>query len=387
MMKNKIKTITSRVPKMNIDKSNSVCPPIWLTSTFFQKNLIQKPQFEYSRVQNPTRQMLEEKLTEIEGGVGAVATCSGQSATALVLSSLHADDHIISNHNAYDGTFRLLNKVFKNFKLRFDLADLTDLKQLQSKISKRTKFIWFETPTNPLLEIIDIKKVSEIAKKNNVKVLVDNTIAGPCSQKPIKLGADIVLHSLTKSISGHTDVTGGALIVKDKSYLEELKFLHHTLGVSLSPFEAFMSMRGIKTLVCRTKQSENSALKVARFLQKSRKVKKVIFPALKNHPNHEIYKKQMSGPGSLISFEINGTNSDINTMLNKLKLILIASSFGGPESLIQHPLSMIDQTELINQDKNKIGENLLRLWVGLEDSRDLIADLDQALQSVDNRKV
>lgn len=348
---------------MNINKNlKPIVPPIILSTTFAQ---IQPAQEGYSRFDNPTRQVLENKLASLEKGKFALAFSSGSAAGATVLANFKAGYHVLCSQDVYEGTFRLLTKVFSKFNLKFSLVDMTKPVNIEKSISKNTKLIWLENLTNPLLKIVDIRKVCKIAKRRGVKVLVDNTFTTPVFQNPLKLGADIVLHSLTKYIGGHHDVTAGAIILNDKKLFKKIKFLQHTIGAVPSSFDCFLVLRGIKTLSIRMKKHQENARKIVKFLKSSKEIKKVIFP----------------GFSGMIAFWIEGDKKRTVRFLKKLKLIKIAQSLGGPETIVQHPTSMIT-FPLSKSDREKIGltDNLIRMSVGLEENhQSIINDLKQAL--------
>lgn len=347
---------------MNVNKNlKPIVPPIILSTTFAQNRPAQEG---YSRVDNPTRQVLENKLALLEEGKFALAFSSGSAATTTVLTSLKSGDHILCSQDVYEGTLRLLTKVFIKFNLKFNLVNMTKPANIEKSIKKNTKLIWLENLTNPLLKIIDIRKISKIAKRKGIKILVDNTFATPIFQKPLKLGADIVLHSLTKYIGGHHDVTAGAIILNDKKMFKKIKFLQHTIGAIPSPFDCFLILRGIKTLPLRMKKHQENAQKIVNFLKSHPQIEKVSFP----------------GFSGIIAVWIKGDKKRIIRFLKKLKIIKIAHSLGGPETLVQHPVSMM--TFSLPKSKIKkmgITDNLIRMSVGLEEIKFIIKDLNQAL--------
>jgi len=340
---------------------DSVIEPIFLSTTFSQK----KPsQWGYSRVDNPTRLNLEKELAILEKAKHSLAFSSGSAAITTLLSTFKSGDHILCHEELYEGTLRQLEKVFKKFGLVFDLVNFFDVNKVQQSINQKTKLLLFENITNPTLKVIDIKKIVSLAKKNRIKVAVDNTICTPIFQNPLCLGVDIVIHSLTKFINGHHDVTAGAIMLNNKKLFRQLKFFQHTIGAVPSPFDCFLVSRGIKTLMLRMKQHQKNAQKISLFLKKQRQIKKVFFP-------------NVSG---LLSFWLKGNNKKVKRFLNRLKLIKIAHSFGGIESTILYPVSMM--TFSFSKEKMKelgITNSLLRMSVGLEEVDSILNDLDQAL--------
>lgn len=340
---------------------NSIVEPIFLSATFSQK----KPsQWGYGRVDNPTRLSLEKELAILEKAKHGLAFSSGSAAVAALFLIFKSGDHILCHEELYEGTMRQLEKVFKKFGLVFDLVNFSDLKKVQQSINKKTKLLFFENITNPTLKVINVKEIAGIAKKNKIKVAVDNTICTPIFQKPLCLGADIVIHSLTKFINGHHDVIAGAIMLNNEKIFKQLKFFQHTIGAVPSPFDCFLMGRGIKTLSLRMKRYKESAEQVSWFLNKHKQVKKISFP----------------GVSGLVSFWLKGDNIETKRFLGRLKHIKIAHSFGGVESTILHPSSMM--TFSFSEKKMKelgIANSLLRLSVGLEEIDLIIKDLDQAL--------
>lgn len=366
--------------------TGAIITPIDLSTIFAQKEP-GEPEFQYGRVHNPTRSVLEKTMAQLESGNFGLMFSSGQAAATTILSVFEKEDHIICSVDVYEGTIQLLEKVFKKFGIEFDIIEMTE-ENLRKSIRKNTKLVWFETPTNPLLKIIDIKKVSEIAKEHKIKVLVDSSFATPILQEPLKLGADIVLHSLTKFINGHNDVTAGAIVLNDEELYEKLKFLQYTLGAVPSPIDCFLILRGLKTLSIRMKKHGENALKIAKFLENHKKIEKVIFPGLESHTNHKLAKIQMNGFGGVVSFCVKGDLKSTVKFLKNLRLISIAQSYGGAETVVQHPIKMMASSfKSLNLSKEEvekkgITDNFLRLSLGLEDSNDLINDLKQALEKI-----
>lgn len=371
----------------NYQGSGDVVIPIHPSTTFARTN-VYKPTggYEYSRTGNPTRDAVEKNLAGLENGKFGFAYSSGLAGETNVLFLLKGGNHVIVGDDVYGGTRRLFTQVFKPFSLNFTFMDLSGEKgsiQLKKSLKKNTKMLWLESPSNPLLKIIDIEKVSSVAKKYNILTVVDNTFASPYFQQPLKLGADIVLHSTTKYLSGHSDTVGGAVITNNKKIADRLRFLQNAVGAILSPFDSFLLARGIKTLAVRMEKHQENALSIACFLQKQKMVKKVYYPSLKSHSGYEIAKKQMKGFSGIVSFELKGSLKKAIKFMQSLKLIFIAESLGAVESLIEHPASMT-HASIDPKEREKIGlsDGLIRLSVGIEDKEDLIADLSQALRKI-----
>lgn len=363
--------------------TGSVMPPVFQTSTFAQTSP-GKPigDYEYSRAANPTRTALEESLASIENGVRGLAFASGLAATDAVMKILKPGDEVIATDDLYGGTYRMFTRVYEAFGIKFHYVDMTNFKKLESLINQNTKLIWLETPTNPLMKLADIAEIGKISKKNQLLFAVDNTFATPYLQKPLDLGADIVMHSATKYLGGHSDVIAGALIVKDEALGEQLHFQQFATGATLGPMDSFLVLRGIKTLHLRVQRHCENGEKVVDFLCSHPKIKTVYYPGLPSHPYHEIAVKQMSGFGGMVSFTfVSGKKEDSIQFLEKLKVFTLAESLGGVESLANHPALMTHAS--IPEDKRKevgITDDLVRLSVGIEDADDLIADLKQALE-------
>ena len=362
--------------------TGAVMTPVYMTSTYLQSTP-GKPvgDYEYSRGGNPTRTALEDALASIENGVRGLAFSSGLAATDCVLRSFKSGDEIIAMDDLYGGTYRMFTRIYKDSGLKFHFVDMNDFDKLKSLINSNTKLIWVETPTNPLMKLADIRAIADIAKANNILFAVDNTFATPYLQRPLDLGADIVMHSATKYLGGHSDVIAGALIVKDKALGEQLHFQQFATGATLGPMDSYLVLRGIKTLHLRMERHCENGEKVAEFLNNHPKIAKVFYPGLKDHPYHEVAKKQMSGFGGMVSFTFeSGQKADAISFLEKLKVFTLAESLGGVESLANHPALMTHAS--IPEDKrreNGISDDLVRLSVGIEDIEDLLADLEQAL--------
>ncbi len=363
------------------DKSTgAVVVPIYQTSTYQQEEINVHKGFEYSRSGNPTRQALEECLAVLENGRFSLAFSSGLAAEHAVLSTLKPGDHVIAAEDMYGGTYRLFEQVFKPYSLKFTYVRGSTV-DFEKAITNSTKLFWIESPTNPLVRLIDISGMSAIAHKNNIKVVVDNTFASPFFQQPLILGADLVVHSTTKYISGHSDLIGGALIVNDGDWYDTLKFLQNAVGAVPGTFDCWLTLRGIKTLPVRMKQHEENAFRVAEFLESHPQITRVYYPGLQSDPCHDLARRQMSGFGGMISFKLNqGDEKSANSFFKKLKIISLAESLGGVESLICYPSAMTHGS-VPEEKRNAIGvtHDLIRLSVGIEDVEDLIEDLSQAL--------
>ncbi|MCD0470137.1 cystathionine gamma-synthase [Flavobacterium sp. JAS] len=362
--------------------TGAVMPPVYQTSTFIQTSP-GKPlaDYEYSRASNPTRTALENALASIENGTRGLAFSSGLAATDCILRSFKAGDEIIAMDDLYGGTYRMFSRIYKDSGIKFHFVDMTDIAKLKSLINENTKLVWVETPTNPLMKLADIEEVAKITKANNILFAVDNTFATPYLQKPLDLGADIVMHSATKYLGGHSDVIAGALIVKDEALGDQLHFQQFATGATLGPMDSFLVLRGIKTLSLRVQRHCENGEKVVEYLTKHPKINTVYYPGLKSHPFHEIAKKQMKAFGGMVSFTFkSGKKEDSIAFLEKLKVFTLAESLGGVESLANHPALMTHAS--IPADKRAevgITDDLVRLSVGIEDAEDLIADLEQAL--------
>jgi cystathionine beta-lyase/cystathionine gamma-synthase len=362
--------------------TGAVMPPVFQTSTFVQSSP-GKPigEYEYSRASNPTRTALENALASIENGVKGLAFSSGLAATDCLLRSFKAGDEIIAMDDLYGGTYRMFTKIYKDSGIKFHFVDMNDMEKFQSLINENTKLVWVETPTNPLMKLADIEAIAKITKANKILFAVDNTFATPYLQNPLDLGADVVMHSATKYLSGHSDVIAGALIMKDEALAEQLHFQQFATGATLGPMDSFLVLRGIKTLHLRMQRHCENGLKVVEFLNSHPKIKTVYFPGLPSHPFHDIAKKQMRGFGGMVSFTfVSGKKEDSVDFLERLKVFTLAESLGGVESLANHPALMTHAS--IPEDKRKeigITDDLVRLSVGIEDADDLIEDLKQAL--------
>lgn len=371
--------------------NNALNPPIFQTSTFVFDDIehvekvmsFQSDDYVYTRGNNPTLRLFENRMVELEFGAGAVAFASGMAAISSVLFSLlKPDDKVIVHRTLYGSSYNVVTNILPQYNVEYKMVDLGKLEELKASIDENTKVIYFETPSNPNLSIIDIKGVVEIAKERSIKVVVDNTFASPYFQNPLLLGADVVIHSATKYICGHGDVVGGVAIAKDADYINYLKFDYMCeFGGVMSPFNAWLLLRGLKTLGVRMRQHEENAMKVANFLQSHKKVKKVMYPGIESFGGHEIAKKQMNGFGAMISFEIDGGMEEAKKFVENLKLAQLAVSLGDCETLVEFPAAMTHRgyphEKLIEFG---LTESMIRISVGLEDYRDIIEDLEQALE-------
>lgn len=361
--------------------TGAIIPPVYQTSTYVQAAPATHKGYEYARSQNPTRTALEEAYAMIENGNYALAFSSGVAATDAVIKLLQPGDEVICANDMYGGTYRLFTKVFEKFGIKFNYIDTTNADNISQAVTANTKLIWVETPTNPLINITDIAAVAAIAKPNNILLAVDNTFASPALQNPLDMGADIVMHSATKYLGGHSDVIQGALMMNDKELREKLYFIQKSCGAVPGPMDCFLVLRGIKTLGLRMKAHCENGEKVARWLKSNPKVAKVYWPGFEDHPGHAVAKKQMKGFGGMLSFELkNDSVDEVKRVLSSTHLFSLAESLGGVESLINHPASMthasIPREERI---KNGLRDSLIRLSVGIEDADDLIEDLDKAI--------
>lgn len=359
----------------------AVMPPIYQTSTYAQSTPGGHMGYEYSRSANPTRTALENALASIENGNYGLAFASGLSAMDAVIKLLNPGDEVVSTNDLYGGSYRLFKQVFEKYGITFHFIGMQDPVAIEDKINDKTKLIWVETPTNPMMNIIDIKAVSELAKKHRLLLAVDNTFATPYLQRPLDLGADIVMHSATKYLGGHSDVVVGALVVKDKVLADQLYFIQNASGAVCGPMDSFLTLRGIKTLHVRMQRHCENGQAIAEFLVNHPKIEKVYWPGFENHPNHDIAKSQMDGFGGMISFVTKGSSyEDAIKIVEKLEVFTLAESLGGVESLAGHPASMTHASiPKVEREKSGVVDALIRLSVGIEDVNDLIADLEQAI--------
>src|SRR5258706_2836798 len=362
--------------------TGAVSVPIYATSTYLQEEIGKHKGYEYARVSNPTRDRLETNLAALECGVASKVFASGMAAINAIVSMLKSGDNVVAGHNLYGGTPRLFNQVFANFGMTFTYVDTSDVKNVERALQKNTRIVYLETPTNPLMELCDLQAICDLAHQRGIEVVVDNTFMSPYFQRPIELGADMVVHSTTKFLNGHSDGLGGVVVCTKPEQAEKLAFLQKAAGAILSPFECWLILRGVKTLAVRMEQHDRSGRRVADYLSKHKKVQKVFYPGLANHPQHELAKRQMSGFGALIAFET-GSLANANKMLRKVRVCSLAESLGGVETLISHPATMT-HAAVGEEGRRKIGitDGMVRISVGIEDVDDILADLDQALAEI-----
>lgn len=359
----------------------SVMSPIYQTSTFSQKTPGSHKGFEYSRSGNPTRSALEKSIASIENGKHGLAFASGLAAIDAIIKTLKPGDEVISTNDLYGGTYRLFNTIYKDFGIKFHFIGMQSMDTIESYITKNTKLIWAETPTNPMMNAVDIEAISKIAKKHKVLLAVDNTFATAYLQRPLDFGADIVMHSATKYLGGHSDVISGSIVVNDDKLAEQLYFIQNASGGIAGPMDSFLVLRGIKTLHLRMQRHSENGRAVAEYLQNHPKVENVYWPGLKDHPNHDIAKKQMKDFGGMVSFTTKGNSyKEAIKFVENIKVFTLAESLGGVESLAGHPASMT-HASIPKEEREKIGvvDSLIRLSVGIEDKEDLLEDLKQAL--------
>lgn len=359
----------------------AVMPPIYQTSTYSQSSPGKHKGYEYSRTHNPTRHALESSLASIENGEYGLAFGSGLAAIDAVLKLLSPGDEVISSNDLYGGSYRLFTTIFKQYGIKFHFTGMQNIKSVEFLINKNTKLIWVETPTNPMMNIIDIEKLSNLTKNNSILLAVDNTFATPFLQQPLNLGADIVMHSATKYLAGHSDLVLGALVTSNKDIADQLYFIQNASGAICGPMDSFLTLRGIKTLHVRMARHCENAKKIALFLESHQKIEKVFWPGFKNHPNHKIAKSQMNDFGAMISFTTKGNDyKDAMRIIENLKIFTLAESLGGVESLAGHPASMT-HASIPKKERELSGvvDSLIRLSIGIEDVEDLIEDLSQAI--------
>jgi len=362
--------------------TGSVTFPIYQTSTYVQEGLGKHKGFEYARTQNPTRMRLEESLTALEAGAGAKAFASGMAAITAISTFLKQGDHVVCSNMTYGGTYRYFTKILAKFGVAFDFVDTADIESVRRAIRPETRMLHLESPTNPTMRLADISALSELGHRVGAIVVVDNTFASPYLQRPLELGADIVMHSTTKFLGGHSDTVGGAAIAKSQEHVEWLGFVQNSSGAILSPMDSWLVLRGIKTLVVRMERHEQNGRAVAEHLARHPKVRSVHYPGLPSHPQHALAKKQMKGFGAMISFEL-GSFENAGRFLEKLRVCSLGESLGGVETLISHPASMTHGA-IPEAERNRLGvtPGLVRISVGIEDIGDILADLDQALEAM-----
>jgi O-succinylhomoserine (thiol)-lyase len=360
--------------------TQAVIPPIHLSTTFAQK-VDEQPNYEYSRTNNPTRSRLETCLASLEGGKYAVCFASGLAAISAVMNLLKSEDHVVVSNDVYGGTYRLFENVLSDYKLEFTFTDTTDPNNITESLKENTKMIWIETPSNPQLKLTDIKKTAEISHKKGILLVVDNTFMSPYFQNPLSFNADIVVHSTTKYIGGHSDVVGGVVVTSSEKVHDKLRFIQNAVGAVPSPFDCWLVLRGIKTLALRMQKHNGNAQKMAEFLKSHPRISKVIYPGLEDHPQHNLAKEQMTGFGGIVSFELKGDMADARKLLGRLKVFTLAESLGGVESLIDHCASMT-HAAIPREKRLECGlcDELIRISVGIEDADDLIKDLEDALK-------
>jgi cystathionine beta-lyase/cystathionine gamma-synthase len=359
--------------------TGAIITPIYQTSTYVQEGLGQHKGFEYGRTQNPTRMALERNVAAIEKGVAGFAFASGMAAIDALLTRLESGDHVVVSDNTYGGTFRLFERVRRKFGLDFTYVDTSQLADIEPAITAKTKYLFIETPTNPMLRVTDLPAVAEIARRRNVRVIVDNTFASPYIQQPLALGCDIVVHSTTKFLNGHSDSVGGVVVLKHEDDIEWMKFVQNAAGAILGPMDSWLVLRGTKTMPIRMERTNENTMAIAEHLKRHKKVKTVIYPGLPEHPHHALAKKQMRGFGGLISFDV-GSLETARAVLPRFRLMALAESLGGVETLISHP-AIMTHASVPPERRAAIGitDGLIRISVGIEDVDDLKEDLDYAL--------
>lgn len=359
----------------------AVMPPIYQTSTYVQQSPGNHRGYEYSRTHNPTRDALEKSIASIENGKYGLAFGSGLAAIDAILKLLEPGDEVISTNDLYGGSYRLFTKIFEKFAIKFHFTGMNEVDNIERLINTKTKLIWVETPTNPMMNVVDVKKISSLAKSKKILLVVDNTFATPYLQQPLELGADIVMHSATKYLAGHSDVILGCLALNNKDLAEKLYFIQNASGAICGPMDSFLTLRGIKTLHVRMKRHCENARKIADYLSQNPKISKVYWPGLEDHINHSVAKKQMSDYGAMISFvTANNDSKKAIKIIEKLKIFTLAESLGGVESLAGHPASMTHASIPKNiREKSGVVDSLIRLSIGIEDVDDLIYDLDRAI--------
>ncbi len=359
--------------------TGAVSVPIYQTSTYKMIELGKSTGYDYARTINPTRSALERSMAALEKGKGGFAFASGMAAINAIFSMLSSGDHVVLSQNVYGGTFRLINGVLKNFSLGFTFVDTSDIGQIEAAMTPATRMVFVETPTNPVLSLTDIQAVAALCRPRGVTLVVDNTFKSPCLQSPIPLGADMVVHSTTKFINGHSDSIGGAVVAVRDEHVERLRFIQKSAGAVLSPFDSWLVLRGIKTLGVRMERHETNARMVADFLDGHPRVRRVLYPGLDSHPQHELARRQGRGFGAMITFELDGYAA-VKKFLDALVVCTLAESLGGVETLISHPATMT-HASVPAEERKRIGisDSMVRIAVGIEDAEDLIADLDQGL--------
>ncbi len=359
--------------------TGSVTVPVYLTSTYLQREPGKEGKYVYSRTGNPTRDALERSLAALEGGRFGLAFSSGMAATTTILLLLRKGDHVIAGDDVYGGVYRLFDQVLQNYGLQFTYVDPRNPENVKKAVRKNTRMVWVETPTNPLMKIADIRAISRIGKSARAITVVDNTFMSPYFQNPLRQGADIVVHSTTKYLGGHSDLIGGAAITSDPTLYKKLKFLQNAVGAIPGPLDCWLVLRGVKTLALRMERHEQNARKIVDFLVKEPKVLRVHYPGLKNHPQRDVVKRQMRGYGGMLSFELKGGFAECKKLLKKLRVFTVAESLGGVESLIEHPASMTHASvPRVRRLQLGVTDSLIRISTGVEDAEDLLEDLGRA---------
>lgn len=360
--------------------TGAIMTPVFQTSTYTQSSPGVHQGFEYSRTHNPTRNALEDCLASLEGGKHGIAFASGCAATTTIMHLLRSGVHVVSGDDVYGGTYRLFTKTFRKMGIGFSFVDMTDLDTFRSSLRPETALVWLESPTNPMLKISDIKSICEIAHERNIPVVVDNTFMSPYFQNPLRLGADMVVHSTTKFVNGHSDVVGGMVVTNSDEIAEELRFLQNSIGAIPGPMDCWLVMRGVKTLGLRMRQHESNAKALAKYLEGHSAIAEVIYPGLESHPQYELAKAQMSGSGGMITFVLKDGLDAARRLLERVKVFSLAESLGGVESLIEHP-AIMTHASVPPEVRAELGisDGLVRLSVGIEDERDLLNDLEAAL--------
>jgi cystathionine beta-lyase/cystathionine gamma-synthase len=363
--------------------TGAVSVPIYQTSTYAQEGIGKHKGFEYARTQNPTRSALEKNLAALEGGKACFAFASGMAAINAVTTLLSAGSHVVVSDNTYGGTFRLFDKILRNFGLEFSYVDTREPTNVEDAMGATTRMVFIETPTNPVMSLTDIREVAEITRRRGARLVVDNTFMSPYFQRPLELGADIVVHSTTKYLNGHSDSVGGAVILNDQEDIDRIRFIQNAAGAILSPMDSWLVMRGTKTLAVRMRQHDENGRVIAQFLTEHPKVKKVHYPGLKSHPQYDLARRQMSGFGGMLSFE-SGSLKNAACILENVRLCTPGESLGGVETLISHPATMT-HASVPEVERNRLGitDGLVRISVGIEDVEDIMADLDQAISKID----
>jgi cystathionine beta-lyase/cystathionine gamma-synthase len=363
-------------------ETGAVTVPIYATSTYVQQEIGKHKGYEYARVSNPTRTRLEENLASLEGGVASRVFASGMAAINAICTMFKTGDHVVCGNNLYGGTPRLFNQVLTGYGMEFSYVDTAKVENVERAIRKKTRMVYVETPTNPLMGLSDLRAISEVCRRKKVDLVVDNTFMSPYFQQPIALGADMVVHSTTKYLNGHSDGLGGVVVCTKPEQAEQLGFVQKAAGAIMSPFECWLVLRGVKTLAIRMEQHDRGGRQVAEFLSKHKKVKEVFYPGLADHPQYELAKRQMSGFGGMITFET-GSLSNANKMLRKVRVCSLGESLGGVETLISHPATMT-HAALGEKGRKEIGitDGMVRISVGVEDVEDILTDLDQALAAI-----